>query len=238
MIEPSTFSEFDRRGWLEGEMVTRPAAPTAAPYPAGVEALDLEDGLTPVVLVPSALPAGPVPVMVLLHGATSNPLHALRVVQDEAERRQFVVVAPKSVGMTWDVIRGGFGPDVAALDHVLAEVFDHVPADPSRVAIAGFSDGASYALTVGLANGALFPSILAFSPGFFVPARRQGSPAIFVSHGRSDPVLPIDQCGRLVVAALRMADYDVAYSEFDGGHQVPAAAVTAALDRWLASPPP
>jgi predicted esterase len=134
------------------------------------------------------------------------------------------------------VIHGGFGPDVAALDHVLAEVFDHVAADPDRLAIAGFSDGASYALTLGLANGALFPSILAFSPGFFVPARRQGRPAIFVSHGRADPVLPIDQCGRLVVTALRMADYDVAYCEFDGGHQVPAGPLSAGLDRWLASP--
>jgi hypothetical protein len=119
MGDPSTFSE---RGWLEGELFTRPGAPTQAPYPAGVEWLELDDGLAPAVLVPSILPAGPVAVMVLLHGATSNPLHALRVVQDEAERRQFVVVAPKSVGTTWDVIRGGFGPDVAALDHVLAAV--------------------------------------------------------------------------------------------------------------------
>ncbi len=236
MLDPSTFSAFHRRGWLEGELFARPAAPTQAPYPAGVEALDLESGPTPTVFVPSTLPDGPVPVMVLLHGATSNPLHALPVVQEEAERRQFVVVAPKSVTATWDVIHGGFGPDVAALDHVLAAVFDHVPADPRRVAIAGFSDGASYALTLGLANGELFPSILAFSPGFFVPARRQGSPAIFVSHGRTDPILPIDQCGRMVVAALRMARYDVAYYEFDGGHRVPAEAVSAALDRWLAPP--
>jgi phospholipase/carboxylesterase len=237
MLDPSTpFSEHERRGWLEGELFARSTGPTRAPYPAGLEWLDLEGGLAPAVFVPSTLPASPVPVMVLLHGATSNPLHALPVVQDEAERRQFVVVAPKSVGTTWDVIRGAFGPDVAALDHVLAAVFDHVPADPRRLAIAGFSDGASYALTLGLANGALFPSILAFSPGFFVPARREGWPAIFVSHGRTDPVLPIDQCGRRVVAALRMAQYDVAYYEFDGGHRVPTAALSAALDRWLASP--
>jgi phospholipase/carboxylesterase len=218
-------------------MSTHPTAPTQAPYPAGLEWLDLDDGLAPAIFVPSTLPAGPVPVMVLLHGATSNPMHALPLVQDEAERRQFVVVAPKSVGTTWDVIHGGFGPDVASLDHVLAAVFDHVPADPRRLAIAGFSDGASYALTLGLANGELFPSILAFSPGFFVPARRQGWPAIFVSHGRTDPILPIDQCGRRVVAALRMARYEVAYYEFDGGHRAPAEAVSAALDRWLGSPP-
>jgi phospholipase/carboxylesterase len=236
MVDPSPFSESHRRGWVEGELFTRPAAPAQAPYPAGVDWLDLEGAPAPAVFVPSTLPSGPVPVMVLLHGATSSPLRALPVVQDEAERRQFVVVVPKSVGMTWDVIHGGFGPDVAAIDHVLAEVFDHVPADPNRLAVAGFSDGASYALTLGLANGALFPSILAFSPGFFVPARRQGHPAIFVSHGRTDPVLPIDQCGRLVVTALRMGDYDVAFYEFDGGHHVPAEALSAGLDRWLASP--
>jgi phospholipase/carboxylesterase len=228
-----SFSEQQRRGWLEGEMSVRPTDATLAPYPAGVESLEVDGSPEPTVFVPSMLPDGPVPVMVLLHGASSNPLHALRVMQEEAERRQFVVVAPKSVGITWDVIHGGFGPDVAAIDHVLTAVFEHLPAEPRRLAIAGFSDGASYALTLGLANGELFPSILAFSPGFFVPARRQGWPAIFVSHGRGDPILPIDQCGRLVVAALRMAEYDVAYHEFDGGHQVPASALAAGLDRWL-----
>ena len=228
-----SFSEEQQRGWLEAAIAARPSGATQEPYPAGLDSVEVDGSPAPTVFVPSTVPDDPVPVMVLLHGASSNPLHALRLVQDAAERRQFVVVAPKSVGMTWDVIHGEFGPDVAAIDHVLAAVFEHVPAEPRRLAIAGFSDGASYALTLGLANGELFPTILAFSPGFFVPARRQGWPAIFVSHGRSDPVLPIDQCGRLVVAALRMADYDVAYHEFDGGHQVPAAALDAALDRWL-----
>jgi predicted esterase len=191
----------------------------------------------PAVFVPSALSTSRVPVLVMLHGAGSNPSHALSIVQDEAQRRQFVVVAPKSFGPTWDVIHGGFGPDVAALDHVLAAVFDHVPADPDRLAIGGFSDGASYGLTLGLANGALFPTILAFSAGFFVPARRQGRPSIFLSHGRRDPVLPIDQCGRIVAAALQMARYDVTYVEFEGGHRVPPEVLGAGLDHWLAAPP-
>ena len=231
MPEPS---DDEQRGWQEGALFARPGAPTQKPYPAGLESLDLDDVPAPAVFVPSTLPEGPVPVMVLLHGASSNPLHAMKVVQDEAERRQFVVVAPKSVGITWDVIHGEFGPDVAALDRVLAAVFDHVAADPRRIAVAGFSDGASYALTLGLANGELFPSILAFSAGFFVPARREGWPSIFVSHGRSDPVLPVDQCGRRVVTALRMGRYEVAYYEFDGGHTVPEAILALALDRWLA----
>ncbi len=238
MPDPSpAFSEDEQRGWREGEMFCRPGIPAQATYPAGVDWLDIDGAPAPAIFVPSTLPDGPVPVMVLLHGASSNPLQALPIVQDEAERRHFVVVVPKSVGITWDAIHGDFGADVTAIDVVLTAVLDHVEADPRRLAVAGFSDGASYALTLGLANGNLFPSILAFSPGFFVPARRQGWPSIFVSHGRSDPVLPIDQCGRLVVTALRMADYEVQYHEFDGGHRVPAEALTAGLDRWLGPPP-
>jgi predicted esterase len=237
MAEPvPSFTEADRQGWSQGALTSRPATPTQTALPSGLEWLELEGVPAPAVFVPAGLPEGPVPVMVLLHGASSNPMHALPIMQEEAERRGFVVVAPKSVGITWDVIHGDFGPDIGALDHVLAAVFDRVEANPRRVAVAGFSDGASYALTLGLANGELFPQIQAYSPGFFVPARRQGWPAIFVSHGRSDPILPIDQCGRLVVAALRMAEYDVSYLEFDGGHKVPPAIVAAALDRWLGPP--
>jgi hypothetical protein len=59
MPDPTTFSDSDRRGWLEAEIVTRPATPTRAPYRAGLEWLDLEGGLAPAVFVPSTLPAGP-----------------------------------------------------------------------------------------------------------------------------------------------------------------------------------
>ena len=231
--ESASFSEHERQAWRAGALSARPPTETGLPLPAGVDWLDVPNVPAAAIFVPSTLPAGRVPLLVMLHGASSNPLRALPALQEEAERRQFVVVAPKSVGMTWDVIHGGFGPDVAALDHVLAAVFERVPTDTERLAIAGFSDGASYALTLGLANGALFSTILAFSPGFFVPARRQGSPAIFVSHGRTDEVLPIDQCGRIVVAALRMGGYDVEYREFDGGHRLLPDIVAAGLDRWL-----
>jgi hypothetical protein len=55
--------------------------------------------------------------------------------------------------------------------------------DPTRLAVGGFSDGTSYALSLGLTNGDLFSHVLAFSPGFAVPARRRGRPRLFLSHG-------------------------------------------------------
>jgi predicted esterase len=104
-----------------------------------------------------------------------------------------------------------------------------LPVDPDRLAIAGFSDGATYALSVGLAQGLLFHHVLAFSPGFVIPAPRVGRPAIFISHGTADPVLPIDRCSRRIVPALRADGYPVRYHEFVGGHSVPASIATAAV---------
>ena len=114
-----------------------------------------------------------------------------------------------------------YGADVAPLDESLAEVFAHYAVDPERVAVGGFSDGASYALSLGLINGSLFRRIIAFSPGFMKPSRVEGRPAIFISHGVQDQVLPIEVCSRRLVPALRKSGYEVDYVEFRGGHTVP-----------------
>jgi phospholipase/carboxylesterase len=45
---------------------------------------------------------------------------------------------------------------------------------------------------------------------------------LFVSHGTRDEVLPIDRCSRLIVPRLQKSGYDVAFREFEGGHEVPA----------------
>ncbi|GJD66696.1 alpha/beta hydrolase [Methylobacterium frigidaeris] len=104
---------------------------------------------------------------------------------------------------------------------------------PQRITVAGFSDGASYALSLGLANGDLVRDVLAFSPGFAAPARRQGAPRIFISHGRQDPVLPFERCGDRLAAALVQSGYDVAYRPFNGGHVVPTEIAEAAFRRFL-----
>jgi len=158
---------------------------------------------------------------VLLHGAGSTAQHGIAPLLDHAEDAGLALLAPTSHGRTWDVLLGGFGPDVAGIDALLGHLFERLEVDPERLAVGGFSDGASYALSLGITNGDLFRHVLAFSPGFAAPGRRQGQPAIFVSHGVRDPVLPIDRCSRRVVPALRAGGYDVDYREFDGGHELP-----------------
>jgi phospholipase/carboxylesterase len=158
----------------------------------------------------------------MLHGAGGNAQHGLALLQPLADAAGLLLLAPASRAATWDVIRGGYGPDVAAIDEALARVFAAYHVDQARLALGGFSDGASYALSLGLMNGALFTHILAFSPGFLAPLRREGTPRVFISHGTRDAVLPIDRCSRRLVPQLQAGGYDLHYAEFDGPHTVPA----------------
>ncbi|PNW83099.1 hypothetical protein CHLRE_06g306501v5 [Chlamydomonas reinhardtii] len=119
-------------------------------------------------------PSRPSPLAVMLHGAggRADPqsgnwsFGGLRALEES----RLIVVVPESAGRTWDAVRGGaFGPDVAGLDAALAAVFGAYAVDPGRVALAGHSDGASYALSLGLGNPQLFTHLVAFSPGFMRP---------------------------------------------------------------------
>jgi phospholipase/carboxylesterase len=218
---------------MSDRLSARPGPPPAASAPAGTRPLGLAAGRDGLVHVPPAAAAGtPRPLVVLLHGAGSSAHAALPLLAPLADDAGLVLLAVDSRGSTWDVIRGGFGPDVAFVDRALAHVLATVAVDPARVALGGFSDGASYALSLGIGNGDLFTHLVAFSPGFAAPADRVGRPPVFVSHGTDDAVLPIDRCSRRLVPALRAAGHAVRYEEFAGGHTVPPALAAAAVS-WL-----
>jgi phospholipase/carboxylesterase len=183
--------------------------------------------------VPPITDERPLPLVVLLHGAGSSAIAGIALLSELADARGLLLLAPDSRSVTWDLIAGGgFGPDVEFLDHALEHVFARCPVDQRRVTLGGFSDGASYALSLGIGNGHLFSDLVAFSPGFAAPPARVGLPRVFVTHGVQDPVLPIDRCSRRIVPTLRAAGYDVTYEEFEGGHLVPPELARRAAD-WL-----
>jgi predicted esterase len=201
----------------------------------GIRALELATARDTLLYVPpTCRPGIPAALAVTLHGAGGEAQHGLDLLLPETAERGLLLLAPASRRATWDVLTGGYGPDVALLNRALIAVFAHYTIDPERVAITGFSDGASYALSLGLINGGLFRHILAFSPGFALPTRTADAPAIFLSHGREDPVLPIERCGRRIAVRLRSLSYDIDYREFAGGHVVPTDMVEAAFRRFLA----
>ncbi|MDQ3367219.1 MAG: phospholipase [Myxococcota bacterium] len=177
-------------------------------------------------------------LLVMFHGAGGTSQQAIGFVQAAAEQERFIVVAPKAAASSWDCVHGGFGPDVAQLDRALQAVFEEYAVDPARIAVGGFSDGASYALTIGLANGALFRAVLAYSPGFEMAPRRSGRPRIFISHGVADRVLSIDATSRRLRPTLEHHGYPVEYVEFAGGHAIPDPVLAASMTWWLRTPIP
>lgn len=216
--------------WARPERIAGSSAPTPGRHPLGLD--DRRDGAF---LVPSGLdPAKPAPLVVALHGAGGAAMQMIDLLAVPAERHGIIVLAPESRSSTWDVIRGGYGPDVTFIDRALAKIFQLHPIDPARIALSGFSDGASYGLSLGVINGALFDHILAFSPGFMAPTSTADTPRIFVSHGIHDEVLPINPCSRRIVPALKRAGYDVEYHEFHGGHVAPPEMIERAVVRFLA----
>jgi phospholipase/carboxylesterase len=219
----------------DGHLLSRPPkTPIAASsQPTGAQAVGLDSGRDGVIYVPDGL-TGPAPLFVLLHGATGSAAGITRRTDafKLADELKMVILAPDSRERTWDMVRGQYGPDVAFLDKALAKVFERVPIDRKRVAVGGFSDGASYAIGLGLQNGDLFTHVAAFSPGFYVANQRRGRAQFWVSHGRRDEILPIDTCSRRIVPELEAAGYLVRYREFDGPHTVPPELARAAFE-WI-----
>ena len=211
------------------DLRARPRKVTSSSLRAGTSRVPLNNGRQGILAVPDGKVSG---LVVALHGAGGKPAGAVRLFDEVADRVGLVILAPASTGTTWAMLRRGPDPDTPALDTALDRLFQAHPFDPARVAIAGFSDGASYALSLGLANGDLFPKVVAFSPGFEAADRHQGRPAFFITHGTRDEVLPISRTSRRLVPALRRNGYDVTYQEFDGGHGVPRELVVEAAD-WI-----
>ncbi|MBM0237646.1 phospholipase [Micromonospora sp. ATA32] len=172
----------------------------------------------------------PYRLVLLLHGAGGSARQGLDLLLPLADEHHLLLVAPQSTSSSWDLIVEGFGADVRRIDGLLATVFDSHPVDD--VVVGGFSDGASYALSLGLTNGDLVSAVLAFSPGFAAPMVTHGRPRVFVSHGTDDRVLPVDACSRRLVPRLHAIGYRVDYAEFDGGHEVPEEIRRRAAD-WL-----
>jgi len=219
----------------EGRLRARPAGAAAGPAAAGLRVLESGGARDGYLYVPPAYRTGiPAPLVVLLHGAGEDARDGLALLRAQADAAGLILLALSSHEYSWDLIVGRrYGTDVAAMDRALEHVFSRCAVDPGRVAVGGYSDGASYALSLGIANGDLFTHVLAFSPGFLAPTGRTGRPRIFVSHGTHDGWLPINRCSRTIVPRLQSAGYGVRYREFEGGHVVPPEIGCEAAD-WFA----
>jgi predicted esterase len=214
-------------------LTARPSSPTQSATP-GLQALGLGTGTRDGrMFVPSTYsPSEPLPLLVLLHGAGGSSANWFGSYTARAEAARFILLAPDSRAPTWDLVYDPFSVDVDFMDRALRHVFERCAVANGHIALAGFSDGASYALSLGLANGDLFDHIVAYSPGFFTDSTRRGKPKLYVTHGINDSILPIDLTSRELVPRFRNEGYDVSFIEFEGSHEVPQAISDGAFS-WL-----
>jgi phospholipase/carboxylesterase len=165
-VAPSTLAQTAPSAAAQGRLTTRRAVPKAVREqpPTGLRALELGSSRTVLIYVPSSYrPDRPAPLLVMLHGAGGSPQRGLIWVMSLADSAGLLLVAPKSLGVTWDVVRGRYGADLALIDRAMAHVLANYAVDTTRLAIGGFSDGATYALSVGITNGDFFSHVVAFS---------------------------------------------------------------------------
>ncbi|HTE44086.1 MAG TPA: PHB depolymerase family esterase [Gemmatimonadaceae bacterium] len=218
----------------DGRIAARPHEPseTIAPGRYPLKLGKARDGL---LYVPKNYqPTVAAPLAVLLHGAGQSSDELLDRMITMADDTGMVLAAPDSREASWDIRYGAFGPDIVFINDMLELVFKKVRVDGKRVRVCGFSDGASYALSIGLLNGDLFGKIVAMSPGYLAGNKPVGKPSIFITHGTRDQVLSIDRTSRLIVPRLRAAGYEVDYHEFDGPHTIPLALLRDATT-WMAA---
>lgn len=209
--------------YSDGRLHARPAPLTPrspAPLQSGTHQLTFSDGRRALLHVPPPRGDGlPLRLLVLLHGAGGQHGGGDLIALADAARHGSLLLMPDALSSSWDLLRGGYGADLSFIDRALLWTMRRRDVDPRRIAIGGFSDGASYALSVGLMNGDLFSDILAFSPGFMAPLRREGRPRVFISHGDADPVLPVER-GHAIAQRLAGEGYEVHYAQFGGAHLV------------------
>jgi predicted esterase len=206
--------------------------------PIGKSRLGIADGERDgTVYVPQSYKKGvPMPLLMMLHGFRSTA-EAVRYTFPLAEEFGVIVIAPESRDITWGQSIPGFDEDVRYLGMAYRWVTEVLTVDLTHVALGGVSDGASYALAMGLAYGDTFNHLMIFSAGMMLPYRRQGKPKIFLAHGTKDEQMPIDRTARKFVPTLKDEGYDVTYREYDGGHGAPLPIVREGFE-WFAPGPP
>jgi predicted esterase len=178
----------------------------------------------------------PMPVLMMLHGfggAGSGVGYTFPL----AEEFGVIVIGPESRDITWGKDVPGFDADVRYLGAAYRYVRDNFDVDREHVALGGQSDGAGYALSMGLAYGNTFNHLIILAAGGWTRSlRAEGKPKIFVTHGVKDTTMPIDESARKYVPELKAEGYDVTYREHDGGHRTPAPMVREAFE-WFAGQP-
>ena len=191
-------------------------------------------------LTPPAIdPERRYPLITVLHGAGRQDELLCKGYRAEAAARDALFLIPRSTDTTWDLLTGSDGPDLAFIARLHEEIYQRLPVDPVKQALIGYSDGASYALAIGLSNPRMFSAVMGWAAGFVaIDTNAIGpddpKPRILLEHGTHDTVFPFEQVCTPNVDLLRRLGYEVELHVDEGGVHWPSAAFQKlALDWFL-----
>lgn len=186
------------------------------------------------------------PLFTVLHGAGRQDEALAKGYRDEPERRQAFFLIPRSVEPTWDLIASEGRPDLDFLEYAYDLIYRRYPVDPLQQVLIGYSDGASYALSVGLSNCTMFSALMVWAAGFLVVDPQTAAqfresipeprPRIYLEYGTHDELFDFEQVAVPMRDNLSKSGFDVTFSVDEGGRHWPSGTFhSEALDWYFES---
>jgi poly(3-hydroxybutyrate) depolymerase len=198
------------------------------------------------------------PLVTVLHGAGRQDEMLIKAYRDEAEERQAFFLIPRSFHMTWDLIalglQGGGGPnpegheppsdrpDLDFLEYAYDLIYRRFPVDHRRQGLVGYSDGASYGLSIGLSNPHVFRALAVWAAGFVAlddTAAAEGTPrpAVLVEYGTHDELFPFEKVALPMKQQLTALGCDLSFRVDEGGKHWPSGTFQSEALDWFFSEP-
>lgn len=192
--------------------------------PTGVVQVEHGDDRA-VLLVPKTLEAGRLyPLITVLHGAGRQDEMLARTFRHEPDTRDALFLIPRSHHPTWDLIVGEGHPDMDFLEFAYDLIYRRYPIDPACQALIGYSDGASYGLSIGLSNPQIFSAVMGWAAGFKLieePLAGSPKPRVLLEYGSHDQLFPFEQVALPMRADLERLGYEVSFMIDKGGKHWP-----------------
>ena len=167
------------------------------------------------------------PLFTVLHGAGRQDEFLAKAYRAQPALRDALFFVPRSVAPTWDLIAGTERKDLDFFEYAYDLIYRRYPVDAFQQVLIGYSDGASYALSVGLSNPNLFAAVIGWAAGFLVLDRNtldaaNAKPRIYLEYGTHDQLFNFEQVALPMRENLEQAGYDLTFSVDEGGRHLPS----------------
>ena len=162
-----------------------------------------------VLLTPSTLkPGRTYPLFTVLHGAGRQDEMLTKACQGQPDEREAFFL-------------------ISFLAYAYDLIYRRYPIDPNRQVLIGYSDGASYALSLAISNPRLFEAAICWAAGFVMldptaATPDDPKPSIYLEYGTHDELFPFERIALPMKENLTKAGYPVEFSVDQGGRHWPS----------------